>query len=119
MQALRTAEDAAAMAPTEERKVKALGQIKACRADITMVLQALTESLTLTLKHCHSVTAAHVAGSRIGSQGLDPSRDVQVCTQHHCQRAAHPPFQAQPRCLSSTSSFRSAAVHTAPLMSPG
>ena len=32
--------------------------------------------------------------------------------------AVHPPFQPQPRCSSTTSSFHNAAVHTAPLMSP-
>ena len=52
----------------------------------------------------------------VGAQdpGLDPIRGVQVSTQHHFQHAAHPPFQPQPRCHSSTSSFCNAAGHAAP-----
>ena len=85
-------------------------------APIFMIHQSVKYSLghREALKHCHSLTAAHIDGSGICSSGLDPSRDVQVSTQHHCQHAAQPPFQPQPRCDSSTSSFRSAAVNTAP-----
>ena len=67
-------------------------------------------------KHCVTVLqqSAHTSGSGSQVPGLDPSCDVQVSTQHHCRHAAHPPFQPQPRCCSSASSFRNAVVHIAP-----
>ena len=83
-------------------------------------LSVLLPSLMLVqiLVSVHSLTYAHIDGSGSQSPGIDPSRDVQVSTQHNCQHAAHPPFPPQPRCRSSSSSFRNAAVHTAPPFSP-
>ena len=87
---------------------------------ISMMHQSVKHSLGHgeALKHCHGLTAVHIGGSGIRSPSLDPSYNVQVSTQHHCQHAAQPPFQPQPRCRSSASSFCNTAVQHQ-LMSPG
>ena len=89
-----------------------------------MMHQSVKHSLghAEALKHSHGVTDVRIDGSGSQSPSLDQSRQSrvdQVSTQHHCQHTACPLFQLHPRFLSSTSSFHNAAVHTAPLTSPG